>query len=260
MIQNDAFKRVNRHFGTSHLHSSFPDLSDHCHDLKLNIREIIFNIYGDPPEGKKLSTWIILLDQLQRMDSAVEIFTTNYDMVLEHAIDRGRDIGELNIKTGSTFDGQHALLDMKLWDNPGVQIEGSGRLTKLHGSVNWQRRLGSNNYIFISPVFTGDLQKQVALYPGEAKEEPKEEPFVKFYKHFERSVEKATGFIFIGFSFRDEYINRILQENAAAVKNYIITKNSPHPLPSFLKLDKRVKHNDKGFTPESVSDCLTHLL
>ena len=255
MTQADAFTRVNGKFSTAHLHSAFPNLRERCYDLIVNIREFLYNTYGDPPEEKNLETWRMLLDPLHnQIDSSVEIFTTNYDTVLERVI----DTSDLNIKHGTTLVGRHSLLDMKLWDHPGVPIEGFGRLTKLHGSVDWQRHLGSNDYIFISPVFTGDLQKQVALYPGEAKKEPEEWPFVKFYKHFERSVGQATGFVFIGFSFRDEYINRTLQENAAAVKKYIITKDSPHPLPSFLKSNKKVKHNDKGFTKESVSDCLAY--
>ena len=256
MTQKDAFTRVNKDFSTSHLHRAFPNLRERCYDLIVNIREFLYNIYGDPPEEKNLDTWRILIEQLQAIDPAIEIFTTNYDTILEHLI----DMDNLNIKSGN-ISGRHSRLDMGLWNHPGLPLDdGYGRLTKLHGSVDWQRHLGSNDYIFISPVFTGDLQKQVALYPGEAKKEPEEWPFVKFYKHFEKSVEQATGFVFIGFSFRDEYINRTLQENAAAVKKYIITKNSSHPLPSFLKSNKKVKSNDKGFTKESVSDCLAHFL
>ena len=150
---------------------------------------------------------------------------------------------------------------MGLWNHPGLPLDdGYGRLTKLHGSVDWQRHLGSNDYIFTCPVYTGDLQKQVALFPGGTKKEPGEWPFVKFYKHFERSVERAKQFAFIGFSFRDEYINRILQEGATAAKKYIITKDSQYPLPDFLQSDKKAEHNDRGFTKNSVNDCMAYLI
>lgn len=256
MTQKDAFRMINGNFSTSHLHSAFPDLSDRCYDLIVSIKEFLYNTYGQPPEEKKLDSWRILIEQLQAIDPAIEIFTTNYDTILENLI----DMDNLNIKSGN-ISGRHSRLDMDLWNHPGLLLDdGYGRLTKLHGSVDWQRHLGSNDYIFTCPVYTGDLQKQVALFPGGTKKEPGEWPFVKFYKHFERSVERAKQFVFIGFSFRDEYINRILQEGAAAAKKYIITKDSQYPLPNFLQSDKKVEHNDRGFTKNSVNDCLAYLI
>lgn len=260
MTRNDSFTKINTSFVTSTLSSLSSDLRKHCYDLIVAIREFLFEIYRSQPTEKELDIWKILIEALQnQIDTETEIFTTNYDVVLEDAI----DAIDTNIHNGITSN-KHSTLDMGTWDEniSFVGFEKCGRLTKLHGSVDWQRHLGSNDSIFISPVFTGDLQKQIVLYPGGAKKEPEEWPFSKFYKHFERSVERAAGFIFIGFSFRDEYINRILQEKSSAVKKYIITKNSTptHPLPDFLQSDKKVKHNDKGFTKESVSDCLAHFL
>ena len=264
MTRNDSFTRIDAQFATSTLFKLSPNIRKHCYDLIVEIREFLFAIYNSKPTERELDIWKILIETIQNnnISKEIEIFTTNYDVVLEKAI----NMTDSGIHDGIILDDdRHAILNMEqLWNEntASVSFEKGGRLTKLHGSVNWQRHLGSNDSIFISPVFTGDLQKQVALYPGEAKNEPKKRPFSNFYKHFERSVERAAGFIFIGFSFRDEYINRILQEKSSAVKKYIITKNSTqnstYPLPDFLQSDKKVKHNDKGFTQESVTDCLAY--
>ena len=259
MMQNNSLRKIGVDLKTSTLFDLSPNARKHCYDLIVEIRKFLFEIYSSQPTERELDIWKILIEPLQsQIDTETEIFTTNYDVVLEKAI----NMTDSGIHDGIILDdNRHAILNVEqLWNENTalVSFEKGGRLTKLHGSVNWQRDLGSNDSIFISPVFTGDLQKQVALYPGEAKNEPEEWPFSKFYKHFERSVERAAGFIFIGFSFRDEYINRILQEKSSAVKKYIITKNSTHPLPDFLQSDKKVKHNDKGFTQESVTDCLAY--
>ena len=255
MTLNAAFERLDKNFATAHLHKSSPVLISHCSNLIESIREFLYALYGASPEEKELKQWRALLKNLQVIDPHVEIFTTNYDMVLEYAI----DVDYLNINDGKDSDGQHTQLNMRLWDNPGIPlVEGLGRLTKLHGSVDWQRHIGSSNSIFISPIFTGDLQKQVALYPGGTKKEPEEWPFVKFYKHFESSAEQAERFVFVGFSFRDEYINNILQENAIEAKKYIITKGSPYTLPDFIESDI-TRYNDNGFTMDSIKDCLIHL-
>lgn len=110
----------------------------------------------------------------------------------------------------------------------------------------------------MSPVFTGDLQKQLILYPGITKGKPGW-PYEMFYRHFEKSVARANALVFIGYSFRDDYINSILQENGTKAKKYVITKSNPYSLPNFMTSDNGFNHNDKGFTKSSIADCLAYL-
>ena len=256
MARQNYFTRINKNCDISYLYKSSHGLINHCSDLISRIHTLLYTLYSTPPGEKQLERWRLLLKELQEIDPIIEIFTTNYDMVLEYAI----NIDYLNIDSGKSFDGRHTSLNMKLWDNPGIPlIEGCGRLTKLHGSVDWQRFIGNEELIFTSPIFTGDLQKQLVLYPGATKKEPEEWPFTKFYKHLEKSAADAKASVFIGFSFRDEHINRILRENSTRTRKYIITKESPHPIPDFMQSNSEAKHNDKGFAMDSIKDCLLHL-
>ena len=52
-------------------------------NLKDEINALVYDFYATPPDKDKLSNWVQLLQGLVEYDSNIEIFTTNYDRVLE---------------------------------------------------------------------------------------------------------------------------------------------------------------------------------
>ena len=139
-------------------------------------------------------------------------------------------------------------LNTALWDNPGEPLDdGYGRLTKLHGSVDWKRENGE--IICGTCDATGDIP---ILYPG-FKGDPEEEPFSKFHEHLRAVVREARAAIFIGFAFRDEYINGILSDLPWGISQLVINKDDSLPDRSFL-VDCR--HFNEGLTVEAVSKCV----
>jgi len=219
--------------------------------LKSKINEQVYKFYEATPDPKKLSDWIQLLKGLKTIDPALEIFTTNYDRVLENVI---REAG-IDVEMGRQFNGIQTRLNTVPWDTPSIR----GRLTKLHGSVDWQR---SNEGINISEVFTGNHQNHCILYPG-YKGEPTEEPFRTFHEHLRKIVEnkKLSAAIFIGFAFRDDAINRILSGLSLKTPTFFITKLDITPLPPEKRpprapLTEDFRHLCGGLTAETVVECL----
>lgn len=222
--------------------------------LRNKIQALLHELYDDPPHLNKLSNWIQFFQTLAtNVDPTIEIFTTNYDVVLEKVIEQAGT----NIETGRQATSTEMKLDTALWDDPGAPIghpqTGYGRLTKLHGSVDWQ--LGKDD-IICSSVYTEDPQKHLILYPG-FKGIPSEDPFNKFHEHLRAVVRKANAAIFVGYAFRDGHIGDILSGLRPEIPVHIINKNGLLP---DLPFTNQYKHFSNGFTPKAVQDCIRELV
>ena len=248
-----AEHRINQLIGDapdlSPLLNGMHDLAEtQIQNLKDEINAQVYNFYATPPDSEKLLDWMRLLKGLAEADSIIEIFTTNYDLVLETAIKEAK----IEVKTGRAFDDIQTRLDTSLWESTRKSLDFYGRLTKLHGSVDWQLR---NGEIIMSPVFTGDHQNHLVLYPG-YKGVPRQEPFGKFHEHLQRVVGEANAAIFIGFAFRDKYINTILSDLPQGIPKFVVNRDATLPDLTFLK---GCTHHKDGITKESVEACIENL-
>ena len=218
--------------------------------LKDRINTQVYNFYATPPDPQKLSDWVQLFKGLADYDLPIEIFTTNYDRVLERVITEAK----IDVASGLKRDHDQMVLDVTLWDSPGQPLEdNSGRLTKLHGSVNWQR--SDEGIIIGSPIFTGNHQNHPTLYPG-YKGEPNQEPFSRFHEHLRAVVSQADMAIFVGFASRDSYINGILSGLSQDIPKFVINKGGSPP--DFLALGDQ-EYSENGLTADSVETCLRSL-
>jgi hypothetical protein len=204
------------------------------------INRAVYQLYGAVPTETEVSTsWIPLLNGLQALDH-VELFTTNYDVVLEAAI----HYGALAIDTGRTTT-VFPTLDESLWERPPSFVAGEpGLLTKLHGSVDWTRDARAGAIRVGKPDFSGRHADQVIIYPG-YKSRPTERPFTLFHTRLQDAVASATVLIFIGFAFRDAYINDIVYGrlrsdaivitiNPAAIHELQIPRGQLYPIIDFF--------------------------
>ncbi len=236
---------------------------DHVIPLSNDIKERVYEFYGAHPASNKLSAWTRLLKGLEEIDSTLEIFTTNYDLVLEDVIEEAK----VKVDCGLDRSQRSTRLDPTVWNSSSRPLfnPDGGLLTKLHGSVDWQRLNG--DIIVGGPFYTGDHQNHCLLYPG-YKGVPTEEPFRAFHNHLRSVVREEygalTAAIFIGFAFRDDYINSILEELPSETPVYLITKPEGENLPDMdrapsVPFSATFTHARGGLTEETVSDCLAYL-
>lgn len=250
LMEENRLHRVNNSLpDLNHYVSKMPNFEVELSQLRDDINVLVHEFYTAEPNDAKLSSWKRFLTEIANLNRGIEVFTTNYDLVLEHTI---RTTG-IDIETGRKFDRLKTVLDMTIWDNPGQPLSShGGRLTKLHGSVDWQR---INDAIVTGGGYTKNRRKHPILYPG-FKGEPNEEPFIKFHEHLRAVTGKVNAAIFVGFSFRDESINTILSGLPEQIPKYVISKDTSLPN---LPFPGECQHFNTGFTEESITNCLDGL-
>ena len=109
----------------------FKDIIDaYVKPLQNRINGLVHKFYLELPGRAKLVHWMFFLRGLKTHDPSIEIFTTNYDLVLESAIEKA----VVEIETGRIPGSPPSLpsvLDTTLWDRPRATQGTKGRLTKL---------------------------------------------------------------------------------------------------------------------------------
>lgn len=145
----------------------------------------------------------------------VEIFTVNYDLILESALEA------LGVAYFDGFVGSLAARfrtelveatadDVEFW-LPSFLI----RLWKLHGSVNWRWEDAQHRHVLrLGQPVTPDAA--AAIYPSDAKyEESRRVPFIVLQDRFRRALHHPETLVLIsGYSFGDDHLNEILFDAA----------------------------------------------
>ena len=143
----------------------------------------------------------------------LELFTVNYDLLLETALERAR---------ATYFDGFMGNIEARFQTElveamPGADGESMPsfliRLWKLHGSLNWMWT-EDGELVRIGRPVPDDLA--AAIYPSDAKyEESRRVPFVVLQDRLRRSLNEAETLVLIsGYSFADEHLNEVLFDSA----------------------------------------------
>lgn len=175
------------------------DFSDLSEAICNSIREVVAQ---DLPLGanpySELVSWINGINRKY----AVEIFTTNYDLLIENALERART---------PYFDGfsgsKSAFFDpssISKNDLPPRWV----RLWKLHGSIGWE----SNDKGEVIRV--PDSKKANMVYPSHIKyDQTQAAPFSSLFERLKNFVLEPDTLIFsAGFSFADAHISSRLLE------------------------------------------------
>ena len=143
----------------------------------------------------------------------VELFTVNYDLLLENALEQMRV---------PYFDGFVGTINARFHTELVEALPGSDdesmpsflvRLWKLHGSVNWI--WNSNNQI----VRLGHAVSEgspAAIYPSDTKyDESRRVPFVVLQDRFRRALHQPETLVLIsGYSFGDQHLNELIFDAA----------------------------------------------
>jgi len=135
----------------------------------------------------------------------LNIFTLNYDLVFEEVfnsqtqkiVDTGFSERELSNSRVQywTADFNNELSPTKI------------NLYKLHGSVDWEYNLGSEDIAIKEKIDDG---REPLIIFGSPSKMLSFDPFLYMLSEFRSVLQKATMFVVVGYSFHDKYINNLL--------------------------------------------------
>ncbi len=146
----------------------------------------------------KLVKWISSIDR----EFPTEIFTTNYDLLMEDALDY------LEIPYFDGFVGSRkSFFDLRAVED-GTISKHWIRLWKIHGSINWnQEEINGQKKIYR----TSDVKEDSSqlIYPSHLKyEQSRKMPYIALIDQLNRFIrEKSSLLILSGYSFNDEHLN-----------------------------------------------------
>lgn len=203
-----------------------------CHTIATNVSK---DLPADDNSYKRFARWVGSIDRME----PVEIFTTNYDLLIEQALEE-HGIPFYDGFSGSRypFFDVHSVEDNKLppyW----------ARLWKLHGSVNWKAMSSG-----VCRVAKGVAGSPELIYPSKLKyDQSRKMPFLAMSDRLIQFLLKPHAVLFVcGYSFGDEHINDTII-NALKVNQ---TANVVA-----LMFGKMTKDPDKKLTsPEAVKRAL----
>ncbi|MDR0274033.1 MAG: SIR2 family protein [Burkholderiaceae bacterium] len=146
-----------------------------------------------------LSTWV---DAVRR-ENPIEVFTTNYDLLMEQAFE------DCCVPYFDGFAGvRKPFFDLRAMEEDMLPPRWA-RLWKLHGSINWYQV--TNKGVFRGTTSNdGDLKR--VIYPSHLKyQESRRMPYLAMIDRLRAFLKKPTAtLILCGYSFRDEHINEVI--------------------------------------------------
>ncbi|OYX89582.1 MAG: SIR2 family protein [Azorhizobium sp. 32-67-21] len=146
------------------------------------------------------------------------VFTTNYDLFNERAMDR------LGLPYANGFSGvverrfnpatfRYALAEqLDLSNRKWSAVDGFVYLCKLHGSISWTE--DDHGLFPVRELWPQDAPNKVMIYPTPAKQNSSlGSPYADLFREFQsRIVREQSVLITAGFAFGDEHLNNIIYQ------------------------------------------------
>lgn len=147
----------------------------------------------------------------------VSIFTTNYDLFNEKALEENNIIYTTGFSIGLTkkFDinqfKYRQVDDTDRYKDRWQPISNEANLYKIHGSINWKTLSGGE----LCQVEDNSDSETVVIYPTMLKHrETVQTPYSELFREFANTLQrKNTTLIVMGYGFPDEHINTIISQN-----------------------------------------------
>lgn len=162
-----------------------------------------------------LAKWIGSIDR----EVAVQIFTTNYDLLIEEALEKEQ------VPFFDGFSGsRRAFFDLNSIEDHHKLPSNWVRLWKIHGSLNWFINPSPSVESWGSQVFRsfskedGDNSRHL-IYPSHLKyAQSRRMPYLAMFDRLKAFIETNSSVLLIcGYSFSDEHINDVILQ--ATLKN-----------------------------------------
>lgn len=179
-----------------------------CKTISAQVDKLLPNL-ETPYHG--LAAWAKALDR----DKAVHIFTTNYDLLTEQALEEEGCL---------YFDGfigaRKAFFDLGAVENENILHPRWARLWKIHGSINW--RLDRNKNII--RTYEKDDKQSYLIYPSHLKyDQSRKMPYLAMLDRLKDFIMSPSSALFIvGYSFSDDHINDIILQSLRSNPTAII--------------------------------------
>lgn len=158
------------------------------------------------------------------------IFTTNYDLCIEHY---WRIVAHIPLNTGFTFD-QSRNTPVFNYNN---FTENNLKLIKLHGSLSWLIEDDGTLTERESPPVTSLAGRkyigEMMIYPLQQKE-LYFEPYITMFTQLNRELKARTNWVIIGYSFNDPVIQEIFIRNSNKTKKIVLV----HPFAPKIRKEK----------------------
>ncbi len=202
---------------------------NNINQLRSKINEEVYNTYWREPDKGQLKK---IKDAYRKLfpllAPPLHFFTTNYDLCIEENF-RESPRSDLTFTDGFEYDKFSTVR----WNSENFMNK-DVCLYKLHGSINWKRK---HDLVWKAPIHDMTNEKDNAiLYPG-FKGEPIEEPFIFLHNRLRKCLMECEYCLVIGFSFRDEFINKIFIDSLDRNKNLQILVWNP-------EMPKRLFHSE----------------
>lgn len=172
-------------------------------DLETEICKIIVNkVNVELPNTNtpyhSLSKWIGSINR----SLPIEIFTTNYDLLIEQALD------DLEVPYFDGFVGsRRSFFDLRAVENNLIPVHWT-RLWKIHGSINWhQKIINGKSYVYRTSEVKEDATH--LIYPSHLKyDESRKMPYLALIDQLNRFIRQTSSFLILsGYSFNDNHLN-----------------------------------------------------
>jgi len=166
---------------------------------------------ADIDKTKKFFAWLSLLNR----DFSKEIFTTNYDLIIEKSLEASQI---------PYFDGFVGSYEPFFWQESIDQFVSKNDLTqnwirlwKIHGSLSWfwkeDPKTKAQQIIRIGKIENiKDEENELVIYPSKEKyDSSKKQPFIAYFDRLKNYLLSGELlFVFTGYSFSDQHINEII--------------------------------------------------
>jgi hypothetical protein len=164
-------------------------------------KKVTVDLPVDETPYQRFANWIQSIDR----DVAVEIFTTNYDLLLEQALESS------NVPYFDGFVGSNkSFFDIRALEENAIPKHWT-RFWKVHGSLNWFKDEFDKVY---RGHFNGKDSKSDLhlIYPSHLKyDKSRKMPFLALIDQLQRFISKQTSILILsGYSFNDEHLNNII--------------------------------------------------
>jgi hypothetical protein len=182
--------------------------TDELEKLEESVRKTIARLVTPDLKGlptdfphRKFARWLAKTSR----KACVEIFTVNYDVLIEHGLESER----VPVFDGFVGSYQPFFLADSLRRAETAPGPHWTRLWKMHGSVTWRRieQDGRMRVVRGDP----DLAGEMILPSFQKYDESRQQPYAAFVDRLTRFLEQDDALLIVaGFSFGDEHINNLI--------------------------------------------------
>lgn len=260
-LQADRFIKGKKGDSVTEINTSIKNMQQWLFD-NCNTEKTTLNISDEKLDKNRYHYHEVLVKKLlQRPNNLkrINLFTTNYDMAFDYALDN------LGIHYINGFMGVHnrcfrpEVYDYDLY-YPGQSITGKVhraekvlKYYKMHGSLSWlsTKPNFSNTYgikeIPLNNEFKASTDNELMIYPCVSKKSfALDLPYSELFRQFSQAINQPQSVLFcIGYSFYDEHINDIINQALSIPSFTLIIANYSKRIDEKSPIEKLKALGDK---------------